>query len=137
MSNRILPLFLTAAMACAIAAPAFTLAAPALAQPYDDSASTSVGEIIVAPPARPVWDRETGRFVDRDYATRVVDLSDLDLSTGWGIHELKVRVDRAARAVCDELSDRDGDDPDADRACFRAAIDHALNSVPEYVGFTE
>jgi len=139
MTNRILPILFSTTLACGLsAALAFTAPSVAQAQPdkYGDTATT--GEITVSPGYRAEWNSETRRFENRVTDSVVVDVSDLDLNTGWGIREMKVRVMDAARQVCNGLDDEvGGDDYDADRACFQRATTHALRSVPEYVAFNE
>ena len=140
MSHRVFPIIVRTAAACALCASAFVFAAPVQAQPYgqaDEDYGPSAGAITVTPPYHREWNSETRRFVDRAYASRVVDVSDLDLRTSYGIRELRMRVRDAARDVCDELSDRYGDDPDQDRQCYVGAVRNALDSVPEYVDFRE
>jgi UrcA family protein len=91
--------------------------------------------VVVSPPNRAEWDSQTRQYVNRQYASRVVDVSDLDLNTDWGARELRHRVSNAARSVCWELSDRLGDDPDANAACFQQARDSALAQIPASYAF--
>jgi UrcA family protein len=138
MSNPIQTLMNGAA--CAFAAVGLMIAAPIHAQPYGDrgdydARSASVGEVVVTSPRRAEWDSETRSFVDRDYLTRVVDTSDLDLNTDWGARELRARVVRAAHSVCDRLSERDGPDENQDRACVHRAVTGALRTIPASYAF--
>jgi len=117
--------------------------AVAHAQPYDngpaygdEQPSTTGGLTVYAP--RHHYRTWSGAPIVRVRASRVVDASDLDLSTGWGMHELRNRVERAAADACDSL-DRQwtrglyplADDSDAD--CYVNAVDDAMSQVePAY-----
>ena len=105
---------------------------------YDQRASAdydsapAVGEVVVRPTYRER--NENGIPTERVYASRVVHFDDLDLSTGWGVHELHARVVRAATDACNEL-DRlypqglypiDSNDGD----CKARAIRHAMADAP-------
>jgi UrcA family protein len=113
MFGKIPSLLLSGSTIAAAAALSLSFAGHAGAQTYDqpnydqrgDSAdydgAPSVGEIVVRPTYR---DRsENGIPTERVYASRVVHFDDLDLSTGWGVHELHARVVRAATDACREL----------------------------------
>jgi UrcA family protein len=133
-------------IACITAAMGFGFTAPAQAQPYYDEPTyadqgAEVGGLIVTAP----YHRErtyNGMPVERVTASRVVDISDLDLSTGWGVHELRARVQRAAVEACDEV-DRAwviGRYPlDSDSDCYHDAVRRAMRDAPisvdaDYVG---
>ena len=100
---------------------------------YGPDQSARVGEIIV----RPTYRNErafNGAPIVVAHATRIVDVSDLDLSTGWGQHVLYRRVTNAAADACNQL-DMDwtmglyptGDDSDAD--CVHRAVYRAMQQV--------
>jgi UrcA family protein len=111
------------------------------AQPsYDDSdyanQAPAVGEITV----RPTFRHErtyNGAEIVVARASRVVDVSDLDLSTDWGQRVLYRRVTHAAADACDDL-DNDwvmglyptADDSNAD--CVHRAVDRAMRSTIPY-----
>lgn len=90
------------AAAAAAAAGALTLgAAEAHAQGYDDYGPTA-GTVTVSPPETyRSWD---GAPIQRVYASRVVQIGDLDLDSDWGRHALYDRVERAAVDACDEVN---------------------------------
>jgi UrcA family protein len=73
-----------------------------------------------------------GAPIDVVSASRVVDTSDLDLSTGWGVDALHARVERAAADACEQLDNEpgyvpvDGDDAD----CQHRAVRDALAQTP-------
>jgi UrcA family protein len=140
MTHSIFSALTKGAAATALSAATLLFTVPAHAQPdYDRGgdydASSSVNDVVVTPPNRSGWDSQTRQFVDRDYATRVVDVSDLDLNTDWGARELRHRVSNAARSVCRELDNRNAEDPDANAACFQQARDHALAQIPASYAF--
>jgi UrcA family protein len=120
----------------AVAAAGLVLAAAAQAQPYDDGyydqpapAPGYAAGLTVTAPDR--FDRDG--VGDRITATRVVDVSDLDLNTGWGLHRMHQRVQRAAVQVCRELDDRVGGSPlqpNNDRDCVHRTIRAALANAP-------
>jgi UrcA family protein len=67
----------------------------------------------------------------------VVNTSDLDLSTGWGVHVLRDRVERAAADACNELDNQwtvglyplpDENTTD----CIRNAADRAMYQAGVY-----
>jgi UrcA family protein len=109
------------------------------AQPYGPDYSyapdqgSRVGEIVV----RPSYRNErayNGAEIVVARASRVVDVSDLDLSTDWGQRALYHRVTNAATDACNDL-DNDytmglyptGDDSDSD--CIHRAVYRAMRSV--------
>jgi UrcA family protein len=136
-------LLLSGCTAVAAATLGLSFAGHAGAQTYDqptydqrDSAdydsAPAVGEVVVRPTYRER--NENGIPTERVYASRVVHFDDLDLSTGWGVHELHARVVRAATDACNEL-DRlypqglypiDSSDGD----CKARAIRHAMADAP-------
>ena len=70
---------------------------------YSDGAEVG-GVTVYAHPYGPrTWN---GAPVVVARATRVVNTGDLDLSTGWGVHELRDRVERAAADACNELDNQ-------------------------------
>lgn len=141
MSLTFLRRILAAGAACAT----MTLGVSSVghAQPYYDNNNNDyadqappVGEIIV----RPTYRHErsyNGADIVVARASRVVDISDLDLSTAWGQHELYHRVRNAATDACDDL-DNDwvmglyptADDSDAD--CVHRAVDRAMRQAMPY-----
>src|SRR5579863_4515675 len=117
--------------------------AGAHAQPYDNGPAygdeqpyTTSGVTVYAP--RHHYRSWSGAPIVRVRATRTVNASDLDLSTGWGMHELRNRVQRAAADACDQLDKQwtvglypMAEDSDAD--CYVNAVDDAMSQVePAY-----
>ena len=147
-------------MVCAAAALGLAFAATAHAQPYGQPdygpygygpqdypppyAATPYanGVVVTAPPRH---ERTFGGAeVDHVTASRVVDISDLDLSTRWGVHELRARVERAAADVCNRLDNEwpqglyplQGNDAD----CYHRAVVDAMAQTPvgvdaDYTGY--
>ncbi|HWA60657.1 MAG TPA: UrcA family protein [Caulobacteraceae bacterium] len=129
---HMLPLTAVAALGAA------AVAVPAHAQPYDDgygySDATEVPGVTVEAP-RVLGRTAIGAPIQLVSTSRVVDLSDLDLSTGWGAHEMRVRIERAARDACDQL-DRDYltiDQGSSD--CYRQAVNNAMYDAEDRLGF--
>ena len=125
--------------ACAVAALALGAAASAHAQPYEDGyyddGGPTVGTIIVTPEHRRVEHSFNGAPIVTAHASRVVDISDLDLSTGYGVHELHRRVSRAALDACSDLDMAwtQGLYPtadDSDAACYHRAVNRAMRAAP-------
>ena len=144
-------------MACAAAALGLAFAGAGHAQPYDDGPSGygpapydqpdygppgyppaaynddtpyAGGVTVTAPPRH---ERSAnGAEIDRVTASRVVDISDLDLSTHWGVHALHARVERAAADACQELDNTPGLYPvdPSDTDCQQRAVHEAMASVP-------
>jgi UrcA family protein len=59
----------------------------------------------------------------------VVDISDLDLSTGWGVHVMHQRIRAAAVDACNELNNQPGLYPTAassDADCYHHAVRRAI-----------
>ena len=106
---------------------------PAYDQPSYAADAPNVSEVVVTPSYRN--DRsDNGIPTERVYASRVVHFGDLDLSTGWGVHELHARVVRAATDACNQLDSQypmgltplDSNDGD----CRAHAIRHAMADAP-------
>ncbi len=99
---------LSAGAACAAAAAGISFAPAVHAQPaydtgyYADDYAPAVPEITVRPTRR--YERsQIGAPIVWARATRYVDASDLDLSTGWGRRALYHRVSDAAWDACNDL----------------------------------
>lgn len=139
MSPQLSRGLLRGSMACAALALGLTFAVGTQAQPYYDQpdpsyassdASSDVGGLTVIAPRHQerTW---SGAPIVNVSASRVVDTSDLDLSTGWGVHVMHQRIRAAAVDACSELNNLPGlyptaESSDADcyhRAVRRAAID--------------
>ena len=108
---------------------------------YGRDTSAEVGGIVVTPSYRS--DREqNGIPTQRVYASRVVPIDDLDLSTRWGVRELHSRVVRAASDACNQLDQQwpQGLYPidSSDGNCKARAIRHAMADAPiSYDGYDE
>jgi UrcA family protein len=128
---------------CAAVAAGLALAAPGLpaqAQNYGydygryDNGPQYVdenGDVTVQALPREERDPATGGLYERTYASRVVSYADLDLNSRWDVRELRARVVRAARDVCDELENDPmlvtaPDDP----PCVSTAVRRAMYQVP-------
>ncbi|HZZ87208.1 MAG TPA: UrcA family protein [Caulobacteraceae bacterium] len=148
MIGKISSLLLSGAAAAATAALSLSCAPQANAQPYYDDpgyqpapaagdysydTAAEVGGVVVTPDYR--GDRSVnGIPTQRVYASRVVPIDDLDLSTRWGVEELHARVAHAASSACDQLNNMwpqglypiDSSDGD----CRARAIRHAMADAP-------
>jgi UrcA family protein len=129
----------TAASVAAILALSFSTASQAQPDPdqpvYDSS--SSVDSITVFAPRREHRAPDGSQIVHAQ-ATKVVDISDLDLSTGWGQHLMRERIRRAATDVCHELDMQWTQGlypmPEANDAdCYRQAVNNAMASAPTAV----
>jgi UrcA family protein len=108
---------------------------------YGQDTSAEVGGIVVTPSYGPDQTYE-GIPTRRVYASRVVPIDDLDLSTRWGVHELHSRVVRAASDACNQL---DAQWPQGlypidsnDGNCKARAIRHAMRDAPiTYDGYDD
>jgi UrcA family protein len=145
MSGRISNLLMAGCAATAAAAIGLGCAPQANAQPYSDDSgayaaqnygqdtSAEVGGIVVTPSYRPDQTFD-GMPTQRVYASRVVPIDDLDLSTRWGVHELHSRVVRAATDACNQLDAQwpQGLYPidSSDGGCKARAIRHAMADAP-------
>ncbi|WP_404710290.1 UrcA family protein [Sphingomonas sp. MMS24-J13] len=112
-------LLLTAALPGLCLASAMVLpAAPGIAQ------SDAPDEIIV-----------TGRWSRRQLpddvqsASQSISYADLDLSTGWGRHELKHRINLVARYLCDRLGEPDDRSSLSGSSCREDAARDAMKRV--------
>lgn len=98
-------------------------------QGYDDERDMS-GVTVTAPRRHVGRDAATGADIEEVSASRVVDYSDLDISTRHGARRLNARIERAARSACDELDARYPDATDGDRgSCVSDAIKTAMDQV--------
>jgi UrcA family protein len=149
MIGKISSLLLSGCAASAAAALGLSFASQASAQPYYDQptydqpapyasdyatdTAANVGEIVVTPGYRP--DRDSnGIPTERVYASRVVPIDDLDLSSDWGVRELHSRVAHAATDACQQLDNQwpQGLNPinSNDGDCKARAIRHAMAEAP-------
>jgi UrcA family protein len=152
MSGRMTSLLLSGCAAALAAVVGLSVAPHASAQPYDEpgayaapdygqDASAEVGGVVVTPSYRPDQDFN-GIPTGRVYASRVVPIDDLDLSTRWGVHELHSRVVRAASDACNQLDQQwpQGLYPidSNDGSCKARAIRHAMADAPiTYDGYDD
>jgi UrcA family protein len=150
MFGKISNLLLSGCAASAAAALGLSFAPQASAQSYDQSApyaasdyaaddAAEVGGIVVTPSYRS--DQTfNGLPTERVYASRVVPIDDLDLSTGWGVHELHARVVHAASDACNQLDQQwpqglypiDSNDGDCKARAIRHAMAEAPITYPDY-----
>jgi len=145
MSFKLASTLLRGSAISAVAALGVCLAVPAQAQSYDNNGpyaptgtyadtSADVGGVTVTAPYR--QERTfTGAPIVTVQASRIVPISDLDLSTGEGMDVLHHRVERAAYSACNELDQSYtmglypvGDDSNTD--CAARAVGNAMASAP-------
>lgn len=111
---------------------ALSAISPVAAQPvsdgFDDGDATMGGVTVIAP-RRAERDGATGAPIEFVLATRIVRYDDLDLSREWGMHALRVRVERAAEAACDELDARYPITASDSPPCVRVAVRQAMYRV--------
>ena len=128
-----------AALTVAIAGASLVLtSAPAVAQPstgYGDDAGASVGGVTVYAPHRYARQPTTGALVRMDSVSMAVPLGDLDLSTRWGAHVAKARIERAARDVCQEAEDVYPNDVPAPGSCYAQAVHEGLAQAQDAAGY--
>ena len=106
----------------------------AQAQPYyadePDAYSYAPGVTVTAPHRERA---PNGAPIETVRVTRVVDVSDLDLGTGYGRHIMRERVRRAATDACHQLDMTPGFVPTADENdvdCYHRAVSDALANAP-------
>lgn len=121
-------------LALSAAAAALTLGAgPANADPwgpYDTAAAVTVH----APP-RYARQPVTGARVRLDQVSLVVSLDDLDFSTRRGAYLAKMRIERAAKDVCDEVQTRYPYDEETERGCYPTAVRNGLIQAERLSGY--
>jgi UrcA family protein len=120
------PTYYPPAPAYAPPAAGYYAPAPGYAEP-----GPTVGEVVViAPYRRAERDPATGAPIERVSTSRIVRFDDLDLTTGYGVHELHYRIVLAARDACGSL-DRHYDVMDAgDSDCVSRAVINAMHQAP-------
>lgn len=130
--------------------------APAMAQDYGNSyesydTSTYYSgppeEVIVTPPRHRPERSEIGAPIEYVSMSRAVPTDDLDLRTGWGVRELKRRIDFTAVSLCSRLDaaypiDVDNVTWPSDARCYRNAVrdaeyqaDRAIRAARGYGGY--
>ncbi|HEY1753478.1 MAG TPA: UrcA family protein [Caulobacteraceae bacterium] len=143
--------FLRGSMACAAAALGLSFTALAHAQGYTDQdygydngydSASDVGGVTVIAPRRHQERTFSGAPIVNVSASRVVDTSDLDLSTGYGVHIMHQRIRNAAADACQELDSQwtrglypTADSSDAD--CYHRAVRNAMDEASDvaYTGY--
>ena len=116
-------------------------------QPYNndypsDAYTTANGVTVYAHP----YHQErapNGAPIETLQASRFVDISDLDLDTGYGRHVMRQRIERAATEACHQLDTTPGYVPDVgenDVDCYHRAVNDALANAPvvrdtDYYGY--
>jgi UrcA family protein len=133
MSPKTSPIVRRCLTASAAIALGFAVTAPVSAQPgynhYDNDPDTLAGVVVTAP-RHQQRDSATGAPVEWVSTSRVVRYGDLDLSRRWGVRELRVRIERAARSACDELDATYPISASDNPPCVRDAIRNALANSP-------
>jgi UrcA family protein len=117
----------------------------AQAQPYDDQPDTYAYASGVTVYARPYHQERSpiGAPIENVQVSRVVDVSDLDLSTGYGQQLLRERVRNAATDACHALDMMPGyvpADGENDVDCYHRSVNDALANAPvgvdtDYTGY--
>jgi UrcA family protein len=108
----------------------------AQAQPYDDQnadAYTYANGITVYAHTYHQERAPNGAPIETVQVARVVDVSDLDLDTGYGQHIMRERVRRAATDACHALDLMPGYAPaagESDVDCYHRAVSDALANAP-------
>jgi len=113
----------------------FALPASAQPGPYDRDDAAGVGGVTVYGPHRYARQPTTGAWVRMDSISRVVELSDLDLSTHDGARIAKARIARAARAVCQDVQDAYPNDVDPETGCYATAVRDGLAQAQDIAGY--
>jgi UrcA family protein len=115
---------------------ALGLSFTAQAQPYDDQGPDAYtyanGVTVYAHPYRQER-APNGAPIENVQVSRVVDVSDLDLDTGYGRHILRERVRHAATDACQALDMMPGyvpADGENDVDCYHRAVNDALANAP-------
>ena len=80
-------------------------------------------------------DPATGAPYERVSASRIVDYSDLDPSTPYGHHILRVRVQHAAEDACGQIDRAYPDTTDDQPPCVRSAVHRAMYEVDQGGGY--
>ena len=140
MDSALTTRILRGCVVCAVAALGLSLTA-AHAQPYYDqypeahypnTYAYAPGVTVRAHPYRQER-APNGAPIDNVQVTRVVDVSDLDLGTGYGRHIMRERVRRAAVDSCHDLDMLPGFVPaagESDVDCYHRAVREALARAP-------
>jgi UrcA family protein len=132
MSANTSPTLLRGSLVAAMAALGLACAGPLHAQPvddygYDNDAST-VGGVVVTAPHHERYGHN-GAPIETVSTSRVVDVSDLDLTSRWGWREMRQRITTVARQECDQLDTMYPIAADDNPPCVRTAVRHALMSL--------
>jgi UrcA family protein len=143
MASALTSRILRGSLISAVAALGLSFTA-AQAQPYygdePDAYSYAPGVTVTAPHRER---SSIGAPIETVRVSRVVDVSDLDLGTGYGRHIMRERVRRAATDACRDLDLMPGYVPVADESdvdCYHRAVDDALANAPtgvdvDYTGY--
>ncbi len=104
---------------------------PAAAQPsaYEDEGVT------IHAPRHYERDPRTGQLIELISASRVVEIGDLDLRTRRGARIAKARIDRAAREVCNYLTDTYPGSGDTQAGCYTRAVQDGMAQVEDQAGY--
>jgi UrcA family protein len=101
---------------------------------YNPDGAPTAGEITVYAPRVRHYSSRIGAPEEIVRESRIVQADDLDLTTGWGAHELRMRIEHAARETCGDLGDRYMA-VDSGRDCVRVAVRNAMYEVEDRLGF--
>jgi UrcA family protein len=74
-------------------------------------------------------DAATGAPYEMVRVSRVVDYSDLDPYSAYGAHVLRIRVERAAEAACNQIDAEYPNTTDDQPPCVRTAVQRAMYDV--------
>ena len=145
MASALMTRILRGSIVSAVAALGVSFTA-AQAQPYYDQGPDTYtyanGVTVYAHPYRQERG-PTGAPIETVQASRVVDVSDLDLGTGYGRHIMRERVRIAAVDACRDLDMMPGYVPatgENDVDCYHRAVADALANAPvgvdtDYTGY--
>jgi UrcA family protein len=103
---------------------------------YDEGPPPSVGELVIIAPRYHEERSPIGAPIETVREQRVVYTDDLDLSTRWGAHALKRRIERAARDACADLDFRYPIGDPSTGECVATATRHAMRRAEYVLGYT-
>jgi UrcA family protein len=134
MASALTSRILSGSIISAVAALGLSFTA-AQAQPYDNQPDAYTYANGVTVYAHPYHQERApnGAPIENVQVSRVVDVSDLDLGTGYGQHILRERVRHAASDACRALDMMPGYVPAAgenDVDCYHRAVNDALANAP-------
>ena len=135
MASALMSRILSGSLISAVAALGLSFTT-AHAQPYYDEGPDAYdyanGVTVYAHPYRQER-APNGAPIENVQVSRVVDVSDLDLDSGYGRHIMRERIRRAATDACHALDVMPGYVPaagESDVDCYHRAVNDALANAP-------